>query len=170
MKTTGIKSWFRDVIALPILLAILIVETIDVALRHVLARVNIKAFIEIMDKPTPWGSRAATLDRETTKPEPPTVEGIDHAAAFLTELEAGDKDAVAGARLLLERTKVGKEVAALRHGVHDYAVAVPTKNENLRRIANVFAAMSDRVRGDIVDVMRHNPEHWKYGAGDSQES
>lgn len=73
MKTTSIKSWFRDVLAMPILLGILLLETASVALRYVLSHVNRKAFMVITDKPAPWGSRAATLSRESAKPEPPSV-------------------------------------------------------------------------------------------------
>jgi hypothetical protein len=73
MKTTVIKSWFRGVITLPVLLAILIMQTIEVALLHVLSRINIEAFVKIMDSPSPWYSRAATLDCEAARPEPPMV-------------------------------------------------------------------------------------------------
>ncbi len=168
MKTTSIKSWFCDVLAMPILLGIMVATTIEVALAQVLLHVNMKAFVRVMGKPGPWRSRAATLGCESAKPEPPSVEGLDHAAAFLAELEAGDEDAVAGARELLERTGAGKVAVDLMHDKHDYAVAVPTKSENLRRIANVFAAIPDRVKGEIVDVMRNNRCHWMFA--DNQES
>jgi hypothetical protein len=89
-------------------------------------------------------------------------------AGFLAELQACDEDVVAAIRQLLERTKIGTEVLDLKPGRHDYVVAVPTKAENLQRIANVFAAMQDGARGCIVDIMRNNPQHWKCGIGDSQ--
>jgi len=167
MKTTGIKSWFRGVIALPILLAILIVQTIEVALLHVLSRINLDAFVRVMDKPGPWSSRAATLDCAAAKPEPP-MSGLDHTVAFLTELEACNEDTVAAIRQLLERIKVGKEVVGLMHGRHDYAVAIPTKDENLQRIANVLFAIPDRSKAAVIDLVRNNPSCWM--PGESQES
>ena len=167
MKTTGIKSWFRDVITLPILLAILIAETIAVAFRYVLARVNIKAFVKIMDGPTPWGTKAATLDCEAAKPEPP-MSGRDHAVDFLTVLEASDEHVVAGARRLLERTGFGAPVAESWPDRHDYIVVAPTKAENLRRIANVFAVIPDMAREDVVNLLRRSC--WRYGDGNSLEA
>ncbi len=167
MKTTGIKSWFCDVLAMPILLVITLASTIEVAFVRVLLYVNMKAFVRVMGTPAPWGSRIATMDRESAKPEPPSC-GIDHAGAFIAELEASDEDVVVGARRLLEHTKVGKEVVDLMPGRHDYIVAVPTKSENLRRITNVLAAMPDRVRADMIDAMRNNRCHWMFG--DSQDS
>ena len=170
MKTTGIKSLLCGVIAMPIIAAILLVKYMETALLMALSFVDIEAFRKAVDRFSLWGPLNATLDRETAKPEPPSTKGRGHAADFLDELSAHGEDAVAGARLLLECTKVGKEVVDLMPGRHDYIVAVPTKNENLQRIANVFAAMSDRARGEIVDVMRHNPQCWRFGAGDSQGS
>ncbi len=168
MKTTGIKSWFCDVLALPIIAAILLVKYMETALLMALSFVDIQAFRRAVDRFSLWGPRAATLDGESAKPEPPSVAGLDHAAAFLAELEAGDDDGVAGARGLLERTKLGKEVVDLMPGRHDYIVAVPTKSENLRRIANVLAAMPDRVRAGMIDVVRNNRCHWMFR--DNQES
>ncbi len=96
------------------------------------------------------------------------MEGFDHAAALVGELAVSDEDVVAGARRLLERTYYGKDVAEIWPERHDYLVAVPTKQENLRRIENVFAVLSGRARIDVVNLLRRSC--WRYGAGDSQES
>lgn len=89
------------------------------------------------------------------------------AAAFIAELEARDGAAVAAMRQFLERTEIGKQTALAWPDRHDYVVAAPTKLENLQRIANVLAAIPDRSRADVINIVRNNPICWL--SGDSQE-
>ena len=76
----------------------------ETALLMALSFVDMQAFRKAVDRFSLWGPRTATFDCDSAKPEPPGVEGVDHAAAFMAELEASDEDVVAETRQLLERT------------------------------------------------------------------
>lgn len=148
MRALTFKNCILTILQLPVLSVRLLVACVDLLLVKCLALTN-----NSLSSPF-----TATSHKKTeAQPDVISTEQAEKIKAVLELLNSSDYFTVRRFRITLERTIEGITAIQTNPDRHDYAVLIPNKTENIRRIENVFCWMDsitlDRVLRNAETIL-----------------